>query len=99
MGKVWDDVTKWIDDASRVISREAGDLTSKGKLKIEIFDLKRRLKDQMAEFGKLVYEQTVVRKNGGWQTAAPVKNLIARLRATMKNLKAKEAEYRRVGKQ
>jgi hypothetical protein len=98
MGKVWDDFSKWVDDASRIISREAGDLTSKGKLKIEIFDLKWRLKDQLAEFGRVAYEQTVIKKNERWQSETPVKNLIAKIKVTMKNLKARETDYRKVGK-
>jgi len=98
MAKLWDDFTRWLDDASRVVSKEAGDLTQKGKLKIEIFDLKWRLKGEYAEFGKTAYELMVVKKKENWTADNRIKSMIAKIKNTLKNLKAKEADYKKVGK-
>jgi len=98
MAKLWNDFTRWLDDASKVVSKEAGDLTQKGKLKIEIFDLKWRLKDEYAEFGKTAYELIVVKKKENWTADNRIKSMIAKIKNTLKNLKAKEADYKKVGK-
>jgi hypothetical protein len=98
MAKLWDDFTRWVDDASKVVSKEAGDLTQKGKLKIEIFDLKWRLKDEYAEFGKTAYELMVVKKKENWTADNRIKSMIAKIKNTLKNLKVKEADYKKVGK-
>jgi len=98
MAKLWNDFTRWIDDASKVVSKEAGDLTQKGKLKIEIFDLKWRLKEEYAEFGKLAYDLTAVKKKENWAADSRVKSLITKIKNTLKNLKAKETDYKKVGK-
>lgn len=97
MAKIWDDFSKWLDDASRVITREAGDLTARGKLKVEIFDLKWRLKDLMADFGRLVYDLAVIKNDENWQKETRVRNLIVKIKTTMKNLKVKESEYKKIG--
>lgn len=97
MAKIWDDFSKWLDDASRVITREAGDLTVRGKLKVEIFDLKWRLKDLMADFGRLVYELAVIKNDENWQKETRVRNLVNKIKTTMKNLKVKESEYKKIG--
>lgn len=98
MAKLWDDFTRWVDDASKVVSKEAGDLTQKGKLKIEIFDLKWRLKDEYAEFGKTAYELMVVKKKENWTADNRIKGMMAKIKNTLKNLKVKEADYKKVGK-
>lgn len=97
MAKIWDDFSKWLDDASQVITREAGDLTVRGKLKVEIFDLKWRLKDLMADFGRLVYELAVIKNDENWQKETRVRNLVSKIKTTMKNLKVKESEYKKIG--
>jgi hypothetical protein len=98
MAKILDDFGKWLDDTSKVISREAGDLTQKGKLKIEIFDLKWRLRELMTEFGRTVYDLAFTKNKEDWQSDSRVKNLITKIKNATKNLKAKEAEYKKVGK-
>jgi hypothetical protein len=98
MAKLWEDFTKWLDDASKVVGKEAGDLTQKGKLKIEIFDLKWRLKEEYAEFGKSAYDLAVVKKKPDWTTDNRIKSMIKKIKNTLKNLKAKEAEYKKIGK-
>jgi len=98
MAKLLDDFGKWLDDTSKVISREAGDLTQKGKLKIEIFDLKWRLREEMTEFGKIVYELVFAMDKEAWRDDARIKNLVKKIKDTHKSLKVKEAAYKKIGK-
>jgi hypothetical protein len=98
MAKLWDDFTRWLEDASKVVSKEAGDLTLKGKLKIEIFDLKWRLKEEYAEFGKIAHDLAIIKKREDWATDSRVKSIVTKIKNTQKNLKAKETDYKKIGK-
>lgn len=98
MAKLWDDFTRWLEDASKVVSKEAGDLTLKGKLKIEIFDLKWRLKEEYAEFGKIAHDLAIIKKREDWTTDSRVKSIATKIKNTQKNLKAKETNYKKIGK-
>jgi hypothetical protein len=98
MAKLWNDFTRWLEDASKVVSKEAGDLTLKGKLKIEIFDLKWRLKEEYAEFGKIAHDLAIIKKREDWTTDSRVKSIVTKIKNTQKNLKAKETGYKKIGK-
>lgn len=99
MPKFWEDFSKWLEDASKVISKEAGDLTLKGKLKLEIFDLKRRLKEKFAELGSIVYECAFFKKNEKWRKYKQVKAIVQRIKGLQRHLKIKETDYKNIGKQ
>ncbi|HEX7318744.1 MAG TPA: hypothetical protein VF399_00095 [bacterium] len=98
MAKFWDDFSKWLDDASRVISKEAGDLTLKGKLKLELFELQRNLKEEFHALGKLTYDQFFIRKSEDWQHNKKVTTIIRKIRSLTRQLKIKEAGYKKIGK-
>ncbi len=98
MPNMWDDLVRWLDDASKVISKEAGDLTQKGKLKLEIFELKRKLRDYFTELGTLVFDSVFTKKKSDWQKSKTVVSLIKKIRATQRSLKKREAEYKKIGK-
>ena len=66
MGNIWHDFTKWLEDASNVVGKEAGDLTLKGRLKLEIFELNRKLRDHYATLGKIAYDEFFVKKTENW---------------------------------
>lgn len=55
MKTLWDDVKDWLSDATKVAIKEAEDLTRKGKLKMEMLTLSRRIEKKMAELGGFVY--------------------------------------------
>ena len=96
--KFWDDFSKWLDDASRVISKEAGDLTLKGKLKLELFEMQRNLKEEFHSLGKLTYDLFFVKKNEDWLHNKKITAAIKKLRNLTRQLKIKEAEYKKIGK-
>jgi hypothetical protein len=55
MKTFWDDVKDWLSDATKVAIKEAEDLTRKGKLKMEMLALSRKIEKKMAELGGFVY--------------------------------------------
>ena len=99
MANIWDDLVKWLDDASKVVGKEAGDLTQKGTLKLEIFDLTRKLRDGYTELGSQVYQAAFVQKKENWKTSKKIKGAVAKIRLAEKKLKKKKLEYKKVGKE
>lgn len=98
MANIWDDLVKWLDDASKVVGKEAGDLTKKGSLKLEIFELNRKLRDSFTELGTRVYESVYIKKKDDWQASKPVKSVVQRIKTTQSKLKKRNAEYAKIGK-
>jgi len=62
MKTLWDDVKKWLGDTSQTVAREAELLTKKGKIKLELFDLNRRLEKAFADLGGIVYDEGIIKK-------------------------------------
>ncbi len=98
MGNIWHDFTKWIEDASNVVGKEAGDLTLKGRLKLEIFELNRKLRDHYATLGKIVYDEFFVKKTENWHKRKKSMAVIRQIRAMIRTLEKKEKAYKKVGK-
>ncbi len=98
MANIWDDVVKWLDDTSKVVGKEAGDLTQKGTLKLEIFDLSRKLRDTFAELGNVVYHMAYVEKKDNWQMSKKVKGVVSRIRTLERKINKKNTEYKKIGK-
>ena len=98
MGNLWHDLTKWLEDASNVVGREAGDLTLKGRLKLEIFEIHRKLREHYAMLGKIVYDEFIAKKNEKWHTRKQSMTVVRQIRAKIKALEKKEKEYKKVGK-
>ena len=99
MANIWDDLVKWLDEASKVVGKEAGDLTQKGTLKLELFDLNRKLRDNFTELGDQVYETVYVNKKEDWQKSKKIRSTLAKIRATERKLKKKKLEYEKVGRE
>jgi pyridoxine/pyridoxamine 5'-phosphate oxidase len=97
MAKFLDDLSKWLEDASKVISKEAGDLTLKGKLKIEIFDLKMKVSEQFKELGKAFFDMYQSRKAFDIKNNPKVKAIVAKIRKLQRDTKEKEAMFKKVG--
>ena len=99
MANIWDDLVKWLDDASKVVGKEAGDLTQKGTLKLEIFDLSRKLRDAHTDLGSQVYQTVFVQKKDNWQTSKKTKSVVTKIKSIERKLKKKKLEYKKVGKE
>ncbi len=97
MAKFWADFSKWLEDASRVLSKEAGDLTLKGKLKLQIFELKRRLQEEYRELGRAVYEQISKKKSGSPVVTPLVKGILTKIKRIKREIREKENHYKKIG--
>ncbi len=98
MANIWDDLVKWLDDASKVVGKEAGDMTQKGTLKLEMFELTRKLRDGYTELGSKVYDLLYVKKKEKWQSSKQVRGIVQKIRATERRLNKKKLEYKKIGK-
>ncbi len=97
MGKFLDDFSRWLEDASRVLSKEAGDLTMKGKLKIEIFELKRQVQELFKELGQHFYSFFPLKGNEDFKSNQKIKHLVQKIRRIKNEIRKKEIEYRTIG--
>lgn len=97
MPNLWNDITKWLDDVSKVVGKEAGDLTLKGRLKVEIFELSRKLREYYIDLGNLVFEEVFVKKSRTWQKKQKTRGLVAKIKRLRTKLKKKQQEYKKVG--
>ncbi len=98
MPNLLNEITKWLDDVSKVVGKEAGDLTLKGRLKVEIFELNRKLRECYIELGKLVFDEVFEKKSKTWQRKQKTCSLITKTKRLRTNLRKKEQEYRKIGK-
>lgn len=97
MPKFWDEFSRWLDDASKVLSKEAGDLTLKGKLKLEIFELKRQSQDLFRELGQAFYGFFPLKGNEDFKNDNKIKQLVRKIRQITNEIKKKESEYKKIG--
>jgi len=98
MPNLWNEITKWLDDVSTVVGKEAGDLTLKGRLKFEIFELNRKLRECYIELGNLVFDEVFEKKSKTWRKIQKTRSLITKIKRLRTNLRKKEQEYRKIGK-
>lgn len=97
MAKFFDDFSRWLEDASRILSKEAGDLTMKGKLKIEIFELKRQLQMVFNELGKSFYEFFPLKGDEDFKNNQKVKHIVQKIKKLKNQIKKKEQQYKTIG--
>ncbi|MCX8014776.1 MAG: hypothetical protein N2748_02040 [candidate division WOR-3 bacterium] len=53
----WEDVKNWLKDVTKLALKEAEDLTTKGKIKIEIFSLSQERERLFSQLGNLFYNE------------------------------------------
>ncbi|MEO0093517.1 MAG: hypothetical protein ABIK93_09515 [candidate division WOR-3 bacterium] len=92
MKSLWDDVKNWLSDATKVALKEAEDLTRKGKLKVEILNLKRRIEKKLAELGGWVYHHYRKAEDFELTQNEKVKNYIKEIHQLELALKRKQKE-------
>ncbi|MGB9720867.1 MAG: hypothetical protein ACPL28_05240 [bacterium] len=97
MAKFLNDFSRWLEDASKVLSKEAGDLTLKGKLKIEIFELKRQLQELFKELGQVFYTFFPLKGNEDLKGSPKIRSISQKIKKLKNEIKKKEAEYKKIG--
>ncbi len=97
MAKFLNDFSRWLEDASKVLSKGAGDLTMKGKLKIEIFELKRQVQELFRELGQSFYAFFPLKGNKDIKNNQKIKSIVQRIRKLKSEIKKREIEYKKIG--
>ena len=73
---LWEDVRAWLSDATRTAIREAEDLSRRGRLKMDIMSLSRRIEKELAQLGGVVYDRVAKRPDEPFALDPEVKKLI-----------------------
>jgi hypothetical protein len=95
MKTLWDDVKTWVSDATKVAIKEAEDLTRKGKLKMEMLAISRRIEKKMAELGGLVYHTLSRAETSDLAQNEKVKNYFKEIRKMELEMKRKQKEWKK----
>lgn len=98
MPNLWNDLTKWLEEASKIVGKEAGDLTLRGRLKLEIFEMKRKLRECFSELGSKVFEDVFIKNDKNWRRDRKITAIVKKIKGLQTNLKKKEKNYKRIGK-
>lgn len=80
MKTLWEDVKKWLGETSQTVAKEAELLTRKGKIKLELYDLNRRLEKAFADLGGIVYDEGIARKKRGFLQSKKVVDIVEQVR-------------------
>jgi len=94
MKTLWDDVKMWLSDATKTAIKEAEDLTRKGKLKMEMLGLSRKIEKKMAELGGFVYHTLSKSDMFNQLQSDKVKGYIKEINKMELELKRKQREWR-----
>lgn len=97
MPKFFDDFSHWLEDASKVLSKKAGNLTMKGQLKVEIFELKRQLQTIFNELGKTFYEFFPLKGNEDFKNNQQIKHIVQKIKRIKNEIKKREQQYKMIG--
>lgn len=105
MSMLWNDVKNWLTDATKTAIKEAEDLSRRGKLKIEMFTLNRKLEKAFAELGGVVYHVLIARRPGRLKQSGKagqelsgrpeVRLLVQRIRKLESRLRATGRQWKR----
>ena len=87
---LWEDVRDWLTDATRTAIREAEDLSRRGRLKMEIMNLSRKIEKKLAELGGVVYDRVSKEPDTGFVIDAPIRQRIQ----TIAKLESERAQKR-----
>ncbi len=89
----WADVRDWLTDATRVVIREAEDLTHRGQLKMEILSLSHKIEHAMADLGARYYERLGAAPDEPVAPDARMRATVQRIAKLEEERTAKRAEY------
>ncbi len=77
MKNLWEDVKKWLGQTSQTVAKEAELLSRKGKIKLELFDISRRLEKAFADLGGMTYHLGFVKKKRSFLRDKKIKDVIS----------------------
>ncbi len=94
MKNLWEDVKSWLSETSQTVAREAEFLTKKGKLKLELYDLNRRLEKAFADLGGYIYDMGYVKKQRNFLRGKKTNDMIALIKKLEGQRGEKEKELK-----
>lgn len=95
--KLWEDVKKGLKDTVNFVTEKTEELTSIGKLKIDIAGLKRKKDKKFKELGNLVYTKLEKEEGLVLDSDDAVKTITAEIESLGKELNEKEKELDGIG--
>ncbi|UCG42042.1 MAG: hypothetical protein JSU73_09140 [candidate division WOR-3 bacterium] len=90
---LWDDVRGWLTDATRTAIREAEDLSRRGRLKLDILNLSRKVDRQMAKLGGMVYDRASADPDEPFSLDDDAKKVLQEIAGLEAELDKKKREY------
>jgi hypothetical protein len=107
MANLWGDIKKSLGefvtkaaDKAGELTREAADkaeeVTKLGKVKLDIFQIKRDIEKQFSELGGTVYQMILDKKTKDLEKDEKIKACIAAIGNLEKKMKEKEAQYKQI---
>jgi len=107
MAGLWDNIKKSVGELAtkaaekgREITREATDkaeeLTKLGKIKLDIFQIKREIEKKLTDLGGVAYDLLNAPESTDIPSNARVKELVQDIKDLEQQLKAKEEQYEQV---
>lgn len=73
------DVGEWLSDTTHSALKEAEDLTRRGRLKLELLNLDRKMERKLAELGRVVFRQVSAEPNSPVVADTRIKQLVEKL--------------------
>jgi len=107
MAGIWDDIKKSVGGFASKAAEKAGELTREaaekaeemtqlGKIKLDLFQIKRDIDKKYTELGSLVYGLIKKTKKTNISGDENVSKLVEGLKTLEKQLKEKEAQYQKI---
>lgn len=96
--KLWEDVKKGIKDTVSFVTEKTEELTSIGRLKLDIAGINRKIDKKFNELGRLVYSKLAKEEGLVLDSDEEVKKLRSEITDLEQQKKEKEAELEEVGK-
>ena len=96
--KLWEDIKKSAQETISYVTEKTEELTTAGKLKLEIASIRRKMENKFKELGKYVHEQVEAGNASALNDDEQVKALVAEISALEKELREKEEALEKLGK-
>ena len=96
--KLWEDVKKGLKETVSYAAEKTEELTTIGRIKMDVVGLKRTMESKHKELGKLVYAKFTQGKEFTTKNNEEAREILKTLTALEKDVKKKEAELAEVGK-
>jgi|Deesub1362B_J571_1020462.scaffolds.fasta_scaffold01435_3 predicted RNase H-like nuclease (RuvC/YqgF family) len=96
--KLWEDIKKGAQETLSYLSEKTEELTTIGRLKVEIANVRKKMEGQFRELGKYVYEAVERDEASKLGEDEKVRQFVSEISTLEKQLREKEEELKSVGR-